>query len=404
MKRIIVLIFTFMIFLVGCSSKNSVESVINEHPSSENLIAVYDESILSKSISVGDNLDNYIDNFKLTYNNGNSLIPIQVTKDMILLDTSIVGERTATITYKGVKTTVSVPICTPKSNFTRSGNSIIDYSGADSIVVLPRYIDGVEIYTLGNSVFNGNSTLVDIIAKNISYIDNGTFSPGYIGTFANCTSLTSIDFPEVTIIGNSAFYNCKSLKSIDLPLVTNIGWYAFYGCSKLISIDFPVLKAIDSLAFSECTALSSINFPLVMSVGESAFNNCTNLNSVSLPKVTYIRDYTFNNCEGLTTVNIPLVKDIGSYAFGYCMRLVSIILPKVTSIETYAFRYCTSLQSVTFGETSPPTLENYIFANGGAYKSWKIYVPSGTHSEYSLAFSNAVETFYNTAAPTYVEY
>ncbi|MBQ8447326.1 MAG: leucine-rich repeat domain-containing protein, partial [Clostridia bacterium] len=55
----------------------------------------------------------------------------------------------------------------------------------DTEVVIPEYIDGLEVTAIGNSAFS------------------------------HCKSLTSITIPEgVTSIGNSAFYNCSSLTSI----------------------------------------------------------------------------------------------------------------------------------------------------------------------------------------------
>lgn len=43
-----------------------------------------------------------------------------------------------------------------------------------------------------------------------------------------------IDIPEsMTIVGNYAFYNCGELSSIELPNVSSIGISAFSGCTGL---------------------------------------------------------------------------------------------------------------------------------------------------------------------------
>ena len=56
--------------------------------------------------------------------------------------------------------------------------------------------------------------------------------------FRNCSSLTSIDLPNVTSIGSNAFDSCSSLTSIYLPKVTSIGRNVFAHCSSLTSIHF----------------------------------------------------------------------------------------------------------------------------------------------------------------------
>ena len=103
-----------------------------------------------------------------------------------------------------------------------------------------------------------------------------------IGSFAfyNCTSLTSIDLPNVTSIGEYAFYNCKSLTSIDLPNVTSIGNSAFRDCNSLTSIDLPNVTSIQYGTFRSCTSLTSIDCPNVTSIGTEVFYSCNKLTSI----------------------------------------------------------------------------------------------------------------------------
>ena len=75
----------------------------------------------------------------------------------------------------------------------------------------------------------------------------------------SCSQLTSVDFPNATYIGDSAFNNCNSLTSIDLPNVTSMGDWVFEGCNSLTSIDLPEnITSIGSYAFNSCSNLSTV--------------------------------------------------------------------------------------------------------------------------------------------------
>ena len=64
----------------------------------------------------------------------------------------------------------------------------------------------------------------------------------------------------LTIVGNDAFHDCSSLTSIDLPNVTTIGSYAFSSCSSLTSINLPNVTMVGYNAFYYCRSLKEIHF------------------------------------------------------------------------------------------------------------------------------------------------
>ena len=76
--------------------------------------------------------------------------------------------------------------------------------------------------------------------------------------FMHNKTLTTIDLPAATSIGDYAFYECTALTTVNLPAATSIGWNAFNGCTSLTTIDLPVVTSMDSNAFYGCTALTTL--------------------------------------------------------------------------------------------------------------------------------------------------
>ena len=277
------------------------------------------------------------------------------------------------------------------SDFTYSGTesiSITAYNGTETTVVVPSYIGGISVTTIGTYAFNNCTSLTSITIPN-SVTSIGNYA------FYGCTSLTNITLPFVgatkddtkygyfpyifgangndigawsgyvpeslktvvitggTIIRSSAFYGCRYLTSISLPdSLTSIGGAAFQYCDALTSITIPYgVTSISSMAFKGCEDLTSITIPTsVTSIDYYAFENCTSLTSITIGNsVTSIGDYAFNGCTSLTSVTIGnSVTSIGTSCFAYCTSLTSITIPdSVTSIGGAAFKSCTSLTSIT---------------------------------------------------------
>ncbi len=223
-----------------------------------------------------------------------------------------------------------------------------------------------------------------IPSKGLAYTlstDGNSYSVSGIGT---CTDADIIipsiyNGKSVTTIGESAFDGCTSLTSIDIPdSVTSIGGWAFYGCTSLTSIVIPdSVTTIGESAFDACTSLTNVTMGnSITSVGSHAFYECTSLTSIVIPdSATAIETNAFYKCTSLTSIVIPKsVTTIGSSAFEDCTRLTYVYY-KGTSTEwsvnisdrndkfVSATRYY-------YSETQPTESGNYWYYENNKLKEW----------------------------------
>lgn len=98
-------------------------------------------------------------------------------------------------------------------------------------------------------MFQYCSGLTELKSDNLTQINGSCL-------FANCTSVTNIDFPNLVAIGNTTDYseytfaNCTGLRTINLPNLREIGTrtrndgspsYTFQGCTSLEEVVLPEL-------------------------------------------------------------------------------------------------------------------------------------------------------------------
>jgi uncharacterized protein YjbI with pentapeptide repeats len=169
-------------------------------------------------------------------------------------------------------------------------------------------------------------------------------SIGY--AFYACKSLTTADFPLVTIIDEYAFSQ-SSLTTVDFPLAETINEQAFYQ-SALNAANFPEVTTIESNAFDSCTNLKKANFPMADTIESNAFDSCTNLETANFPMAGTIGSNAFSGCAALDTADFPEATDIGSNAFDSCINLKKADFPKAKTIGDYAFSSCTNLVTADF--------------------------------------------------------
>ena len=231
---------------------------------------------------------------------------------------------------------------------------------------VPRYINGSEVTSIGDGVFNWCPNLKEVvIPDSVTSIGEGAF--GY------CFNLEVVVIPDtVSSIGDYAFDSCSMLKEVEIPeSMTSIGKFVF-GDSGLEEITIPdSVTTIGEKAFYR-TNLKKISISSsVTSIGSEAFGYCGQLSDVTFAdgsRLTSIGGGAFNRCSRLESISIPAsVTTIGSGAFERCTNLKSVTFSdgcKIDTIASSTFECCSSLESIMIPETVT-VIDNGAFRESG---------------------------------------
>ncbi len=264
-------------------------------------------------------------------------------------------------------------------------------------IVIPEYIDGYRVVSIGEGAFRGRTMKGVTIPNSVERIGNDAFN--------KCSGLESIDIPDsVGYIGSKAFNGCMNLKHVTLPAaLKNIESETFRDCTSLESVKIgDSLESIGAYAFANCSSLKEIGYyagtmeewekinkengwdvdtgdytvyctdgnvdknasqsSKVFSYNVISGTECEiteyhgNDTHVVIPesidgyRVVAIGGSAFAGRENITMVTLPnSVETIGDDAFIGCHNLVNITLGEgVTSIGMNAFNACKSLESIAF--------------------------------------------------------
>jgi hypothetical protein len=134
-------------------------------------------------------------------------------------------------------------------------------------------IDLNTILNLANSLPEAGSGSGDN-----SELENQLLEHNFSGSYSN---------PRITTLGYGAFYQNTTITELDAPNVTSVGQYVCNGCTKLTTLNLPLLTTSDQYAFNN-TKVPTFNFPLMTKTGSYCFGNLSATTSIILPKVTAI--------------------------------------------------------------------------------------------------------------------
>lgn len=155
---------------------------------------------------------------------------------------------------------------------------------------------------LGGSVYECEVTYLDRSpSQNNSYVRGALVIPSNVEYIKNRKTYT----PTVKRIGQFAFANCSQLTSIEFPSsITTIEWNAFQNCTGLKTITVPSnVSFIATQAFSDCTNLKEAYIDAT--VHDETFLNCTSLEFVEFgPTTAYVLKNCFTNCPALKYISV----------------------------------------------------------------------------------------------------
>lgn len=304
-------------------------------------------------------------------------------------------------------------------------------TGSLASITLPETLERI-----GTSVFLNQSLTSVTIPASVKYIGQSSFASNKklktfefaegsqleeTGTylFQNCSSLTSLVFPEsVKTIGGS-FLRGTSVKEFSVPaLVEELANNFFAGAASLEKVTFPKntqLKAIRSFTFQN-TAIKSIAFPDTeweLSVEyDDIFSGCAQLKEVyigsgvygvdaaiaacpSINKITVSKDNRYYSTDangnmlldlnGLSikaicgvidaedgVYEIPVgIKNIGDRVFKGQWKIKTVIVPgSVATIGDFAFENCLNLAEIRFNKNGTLTsIGSNVFYNCKSLKT-----------------------------------
>lgn len=185
--------------------------------------------------------------------------------------------------------------------------------------------------------------------------------------------LVSVNLPNATTVGQSAFYGCTALTSVNMPSLTTVSQYGFNGCTNLRTLKIGQVTKIENCAFSGCNNLSRIDLSHVTMLGASiggagqAFMNCYALKEVVAPKLTFLNDKSFKYCRALEKADFTAVTAIDDSAFEGCSALKALILRRTDKIVTSG----ASIFSSIFKDSAIASGTGYIYVPAALVDAYK---------------------------------
>lgn len=283
--------------------------------------------------------------------------------------------------------------------FSKDGKTLLHYpaargessytipEGVETIGVAALYDCGLNEIKLPSSLstlkrhamsYNDKLTSIDMSGTKIVTLD--------IMTFAGCTALTDVKFPENLIeIGNGAFAECTSLAEVELPENLSIVGQNAFAATAMEKVVIPQsVTDIGYCAFGYDAELKPISSFIIIGVQGSAAqyyaydkdeeydyeNNFTfmtydqydssiefdeeNLNYESFLYSVKDGEVYITSCtSGKTSISVPAEIDgmpvVAIYKGAFFQNIASsVILPDtLRTIDELAFYMCTSLKSIT---------------------------------------------------------
>ena len=149
---------------------------------------------------------------------------------------------------------------------------------------LTKQAEIIELIFIGGANITLTKGFADVTSLYYILDDGGFVTSVFENTFVGEVTLSQINLPACTLIGNGAFASCVRLVTVNCPVVLNIGNSAFVNTS-VGYIYFPLVTDIGSYAFAKCGGLTTVNISSAVNLGDAVFDNCDTLGSLDMSSV-----------------------------------------------------------------------------------------------------------------------
>ena len=256
-------------------------------------------------------------NATIVFGNEVTVIPVSVTSKFTNLTAVTLGAEITEIPESAFDGKAKLATVTVNGTLTSIG--AFAFRGT----AITEFILNKEITAIGGSAFANCTSLTTVNYNAV----NATGAPSTSLAFTGCSKLKTVTVGgEVTHIPAYLFKNCAALDTLTIGAnVTNIGAEAFYG-TAVASLTVPAKVAtIGANAFGSCSALATVTYNATNATYEGTTTIFAAASTVTMGGgVTSIPAYFVKGNTAITTITLPTGVNVGDYAFQNCTALATI--------------------------------------------------------------------------------
>lgn len=165
-----------------------------------------------------------------------------------------------------------------ESSLAMVADSIRERAGTSEPLVFPNgFMSAVDDLV-------SNRYVSELVQKTATELKNEYIITIYNGFQSDNKNLAILVLSSCETIGEASFRGCSSLVTINTPNLVTLKGDAFRECSALTELHFPSLTTMDSYGyeFMSCTNLQKADFPVLQNINAGSFLECRNLKTLIL--------------------------------------------------------------------------------------------------------------------------
>lgn len=185
----------------------------------------------------------------------------------------------------------SVDVNVPATGITPEGTKVMTITANGTVTEDVSAYKNVEVTVAVPASGGDGDKTAAFLDGTITAYSNSELTEIREKAFYGCIKMTSVDLPNVTILGADAFHTCKWLETINIPKLTAIPYQCFYYCFSLP----------DVLVFSACKNVAGY----AISYAETKKLDILGggqIDSFAFYRASYFNTLILRNAETVTTL------------------------------------------------------------------------------------------------------